>query len=88
MHKVRYGFLSLLVCSSALLAQSSGGPYAFTRFTTDAGGGSASGNTYSITATIGQTDATAVNSSGGNYVLRGGFWGQADNDLIFKSSFD
>lgn len=37
------------------------------------GGGSSTGGVYSVTGTIGQSDAGHM--SGGNYTLDGGFWG-------------
>jgi hypothetical protein len=41
-------------------------------FTLDGGGGSSSGGTFSLSATIGQPDAGAM--SGGAFTLGGGFW--------------
>ncbi len=39
------------------------------------GGGTSTGNVYSVSGTIGQPDASANNAmSGGNYSLTGGFW--------------
>lgn len=40
--------------------------------TIDAGGGRSTGGVYAITATIGQADAAV--STGGPYVMAGGFW--------------
>ena len=37
------------------------------------GGGSSSGGVYSMSGTIGQSDAGAM--GGGNYTINGGFWG-------------
>jgi pectate lyase len=44
-------------------------------FTVDAGGGTSAGGDFSLTGTIGQPDAGRL--SGGDFVLRGGFWGLA-----------
>jgi len=41
--------------------------------TIDGGGGTSTGGVYSVTGTIGQSDASAM--SGGNFTLEGGFWG-------------
>jgi hypothetical protein len=42
-------------------------------WTVDGGGGSATGDTYTLTGTAGQPDAGALTS--GQYTLGGGFWG-------------
>jgi hypothetical protein len=41
-------------------------------FTVDGGGGTSTGGAYSLSGTIGQTDAALL--TGGNYTLQGGFW--------------
>jgi len=65
--------LLVLICSlpTQVVAQS----YAIDWFTIDAGGGTSTGGTYTLTGTIGQPDAGAM--TGGSYSLIGGFWGVA-----------
>jgi hypothetical protein len=46
--------------------------YSIDWFTLDGGGGTSSGNSFTLTGTIGQPDAGIL--SGGNYTLQGGFW--------------
>ena len=47
--------------------------YSIDWFTIDGGGGTSTGGVYSVTGTIGQSDAGKL--SGGNFTLDGGFWG-------------
>jgi len=62
-------FLELLVPLCAF-AQ----PFDLSWFTIDGGGGGTStGDVYSVSSTIGQPDAGLLN--GGNFTLQGGFWG-------------
>ena len=63
--------LLLLLRVSLTLAQSGG--YDLRWWTVDGGGGSSSEGVYTLTGTIGQPDAGAM--QGGSYTLRGGFWG-------------
>jgi hypothetical protein len=49
--------------------------YAIPWWTVDGGGGGSSGGVYSLNGTSGQADAQT--SSGGVYVLTGGFWNDA-----------
>jgi hypothetical protein len=49
--------------------------YAIPWWTVDGGGGGSSGGVYSLNGTSGQSDAQT--SSGGIYVLSGGFWNEA-----------
>ncbi len=64
--------LSLSLPASTALAQS-GGPYDLTWNSVDGGGGSVSGDGYTLDATIGQPDAAVWAGSDG-YTLAGGFW--------------
>jgi hypothetical protein len=75
MKKVTFLLLCLfaLALPSVALAQS-GGPYDLTWSNVGAGG-SASGGSYTLTASVGQPDAGAL--SGGSYTLSGGFLGGA-----------
>ncbi|MCI0745370.1 MAG: hypothetical protein L0Y58_08205 [Verrucomicrobia subdivision 3 bacterium] len=49
--------------------------FAINWHTIDGGGGTSSGAQYRVSGTAGQPDAGKL--SGGNYILRGGFWGVA-----------
>jgi len=61
--------LVLLVSGVALAAD----PYDLSWWTVDGGGGTSSGNGYTLNGTIGQPDAGTL-ASGGGYTLAGGFW--------------
>ncbi len=66
-------FASLLLLSltaAVLHAQT----YSIDWFTLDGGGGSSTGGVYSVSGTIGQSDA-GPRMSGGNFTVDGGFWG-------------
>lgn len=70
-------FLIGVLLSIGPARAASGGPYELNWLTIDGGGvtvgsGAASGGDYSMQNTIGQPDP--VQSSGGVYTLRGGFW--------------
>jgi hypothetical protein len=80
--------LVALLCASGLIfAQSSGGAFEITKSTIDSGGGTSTGGGFSLTGTIGQPDANPQLSSGGEFLLAGGFWAKAI-DLIFKDGFE
>jgi len=64
--------ISLLLVST--VSAQSGGPYDLTWNTTDAGGGTSTGGTYTLTGTIAQYDAGAAVKSGGSYQHASGFW--------------
>lgn len=63
--------LFLVMTTGSLMAQS-GGEYDLSWSTIDGGGGRSTGGTYTVGGTLGQPDAGEL--SGGDYVLRGGFW--------------
>jgi hypothetical protein len=48
--------------------------YSIEWFTLDGGGGTSAGGDYTLSGTIGQSDATPTTLSGGDYTLQGGFW--------------
>ena len=64
-------WLALFLAPLGANAQS----YSIDWFTIDGGGGTSTGGVYSVSGTIGQPDAGK--SSGGSYVLEGGFWNVA-----------
>jgi len=73
MKKILYfGILFLLILSLSGLALAAGG-YDLSWWTVDGGGGTSSGNGYTLNGTLGQPDAGTV-ASGGGYTLAGGFW--------------
>jgi hypothetical protein len=61
--------LILFVSGTALAAVS----YDLSWWTVDGGGGTSSGNGYTLNGSLGQPDAGTV-ASGGGYTLAGGFW--------------
>jgi hypothetical protein len=59
----------LLCATSVLQAQ-----YSLDWYTINGGGGTSSGGGYTLSGTIGQSDANPAVLSGGSYSLEGGFW--------------
>ena len=77
----KFGFLLLVLLALALPSAAraqSGGPYDLTWSNVSAGG-SVSGGSYTLTASVGQPDAGML--SGGSYTLAGGFLGGAPCSL-------
>jgi len=72
---VQLGDLTLVQAASPAIIESFSGSfsagYSMDWYTIDGGGGNTSGNSYQMTATIGQPDAGT--SSGGSFTLLGGF---------------
>ena len=86
---VRAGWLVLLALGAGAIHAQSGGTFAIRRSTIDAGGSPSAAGAYAVTGTVGQPDARY--SEGGNYALRGGFWGAGGNvlsDAIFTDGFE
>lgn len=85
-------YLSLLVLiigafSSLLVFGQSGGGFEIDRSTaSDAGGGSSQGGDFELQGTIGQTDAGE--HAGGDFNLIGGFWVNAETDVLFKDGYE
>jgi len=72
--------ISLFGLTASSHAQTGAG-YDLSWWTIDSGGGqNVSGGTYSLSATIGQPDASAGGGSG--YTLSGGFWGRVGSVLL------
>ena len=63
--------LALLVTGVAWAAVETG--YDLSWWTVDSGGGTSSGNGYTLNGTLGQPDAGTL-ARGGGYTLVGGFW--------------
>ena len=59
---------------STVVSAASRGPYDLSWWTVDGGGGSISGDDYTLTGTVGQADA-GTTLSGGEYTVASGFWG-------------
>ena len=82
----RIGKVALLISTAALMAilvtsfavAQTGRVFDLTWSTIDGGGGSSSGGGYSLSGTIGQPNAGALNGSA--YTLAGGFWNVAGAD--------
>lgn len=70
----------------------SGGDFTLVRSTLDGGGGRATGGSFTVQATIAQPDADPLPATGGDYALRGGFWGVGagvpHGDAIFSDGFE
>ena len=79
--------LFLLVLTALAPAQQTGGVFEIRSSTIDNGGGTSAGGGFSLTGTIGQPDANPQTSTGGEFLLAGGFWANAV-DLIFKDGFE
>lgn len=75
----------LLITPSTIGSQS-GGPFSIDRDTWDSGGGISDGGVFSLHGTIAQHDAG--NMDGGVYTLRGGFWVEAETDVLFEDHFE
>ena len=87
--KGAFFILLLTAVSGALLAQPAGGDFEIRKSTVDNGGGVSVGGEFTLTATIGQPDASTTTSKGGAYSLAGGFWGQGNiEEIIFKDGFE
>ena len=65
------GLLALALL--AITVAAAAGDYDLSWWTVDNGGGTSSGNGYSLSGTLGQAEAAAA-ASGGGYTLAGGFW--------------
>ena len=63
--------IGTLLCSALCLGAVA--QYSLDWSTVDGGGGTSTGGVYTVSGTIGQPDAGAMN--GGTYTLDGGFWG-------------
>lgn len=79
---------SFCFTSIAIAQQSSGDIYAITQYTIDNGGGVSQGGQFSLSGTIGQTEAHQNQSFGSIFSLRGGIWSAYSGDLIFKDGFE
>ncbi len=71
---IRYTTLALilLVLSTVFVLAQTGGTYGLDWHTIDNGGGQASGGTFTLVGTVGQSDVVVM--SGGTFSLSGGFW--------------
>ena len=69
MERLICAFCGIMLCGATAQAQS----YAIDWYAIAGGGGTSTGGVYSVSGTIGQSDAGHM--SGGNFTLDGGFWG-------------
>src|SRR5438309_6053612 len=85
--RVLVGFVLLMTAHLASLAQS-GGTFTITKSVIATGGGSASGGTFSMDGTIGQSLA-GTTSAGGTFSLQSGFWAGGSSPVaVRRSLFD
>jgi len=75
---------------STTFAGPSGGDFEIVSSTVDGGGGRSSGGNYVLVGTIGQPDASLVDSTGDVFQFAAGFWARIKEitDLIFSDSFE
>lgn len=84
----------VLLISTQLAAQSSGGDFVIPRETIDNGGGRSSDNSFIVTGTIGQHEASGESASGGEFIVTGGFWANGpveasgDEEIFFRDGFE
>jgi hypothetical protein len=82
-------FAGVLLIAGAAVAQDGPTPdFAIDWYTLDGGGGLSTGATFSLTGTIGQHDASVMESTGGVYSLSGGFWGAGASSHLFSDGFE
>lgn len=84
--RMLFGLATVLYAALAL-AQSSGGEFELIQTTIDAGGGASSGSDFELVGTIAQPEADPQQSSGGEFLLAGGFWASA-SDALFSDGFE
>ena len=65
-----------------------GGDFEVSKNTIDGGGGISAGGDFTLTATIGQPDASVQVATGGSFVISGGFWARGSVNLIYKNGFE
>ena len=88
--RLRTGLLGLLLFASTALAQSSGGPYTLNPQAIANGGGRSTGGVFTLEATIGQPDASNL-QTGGVFEITAGFHRRAVvvlAELIFSNGFE
>ncbi len=72
--------IAILLTPAFAVAQS-GGDYDLSWYSVDGGGATfCTGGAYTLGGTTGQADAASL--SGGDYVLRGGFWGSGMTGVV------
>ncbi len=84
-----YALLVLLfgaITTGIALGQSGGGFEIDRSTASDAGGGLSQGGDFELHGTIGQADAG--NHAGGDFTLTGGFWVEAETDVLFKDGYE
>ena len=72
MNRLKSMALSLFLCLTLTVSAQS--DYEISRYTIDGGGTTSSGGDYTLSGTIGQSDASLVSHVGLAYTLEGGFW--------------
>jgi len=70
----RSSMFGLTLTAAVLSLTAVGQSFDLSWFTMDGGGDRSSGGGFELTGTVGQSDASAVAMTGGNFDLTGGFW--------------
>ncbi len=82
---------SCLICLLAMCCLStavlSGGQYDISKYSINSGGMVSTGNTFSLSGTIAQSNA-GMEASSANFSLSGGFWPGGASDIIFINGFE
>ena len=77
-HAMSWRLFVVLFCfcilGSSFCLRALGQSYSIDWHTIDGGGGTSRGGVYSVSGTIGQSDASTTTMTGGHYSLTGGFW--------------
>lgn len=92
------GFPAMLVALACSIpaatpqAQSTGGNYEITRSSVHAGGRTSSGDVYTLTGSVGQTEAAPVSAQGSEYSLTGGWLARGSrlppDGALFANGFE
>jgi hypothetical protein len=89
-HIKKYSKTSLFLILTLLVSQAFA-QYEINKHSINNGGGKMTGGNFQMNSSIGQVDASTI-QTGGNFTLNGGFWYKADTDpkpeLIFVSGFE
>jgi len=67
------GLFCFIILTSAFILRAQGQSYSIDWYKIAGGGGTSTNGSYSVSGTIGQSDASGA-MSGGNYSVTGGFW--------------
>ena len=85
--RLRWIVLCLSGAAAVALAQSSGGDFEIVRSSLDGGGEVSADTEFVLTGAIGQPDAQPSLSVGGDFIVAGGLWARAQ-DEVFGDGFE